>query len=108
MTNLPTFPGCIVEARPIGLFHLLDRGVPDDKVLAVLHYDPFFADIRATTDLPAHYLREVEHFFAVYKDLEGIRVEPWGWADAAAAQRHIQAAITHYWAMRAGKVAAPD
>ena len=60
MTNLPTFTGCIVEARPIGMFRMTDRGEPDDKILAVLHYDPFFADFSDYTQLPAHYLKEVD------------------------------------------------
>lgn len=70
VTNLPTFTGCIVESRPIGMFQMLDRGQADDKVLAVLNHDPFFHEYVDYTDLPAHYLREVEHFFTVYKDLE--------------------------------------
>jgi len=60
MTNLPTFTGCIVEARPIGMFRMLDRGEHDDKILAVLHYDPFFQGYTDFTQLPSHYIREVE------------------------------------------------
>ena len=104
VTNLPTFTGCIVEARPIGLFRMRDGNEPDDKILAVLHYDPFFADVKEYTDLPAHYLKEVEHFFAVYKDLEGTRVEPLGWEPAQAAQERIRQAIDRYWDLRAGKL----
>ena len=44
MTNSPTFPGCVLQARPIGLFRMTDRDLPDDKVLAVLEKDPFYAD----------------------------------------------------------------
>ena len=104
MTNLPTFTGCIVEARPIGMFRMLDKGEPDDKILAVLHYDPFFADYSSFTELPAHYIKEVEHFFAVYKDLEGARVEPLGWESASVAKERIHYAINHYWDMRAGRL----
>lgn len=104
VTNLPTFTGCIVEARPIGMFRMTDREEPDDKILAVLHYDPFFADIASYTDLPAHYLKEVEHFFTVYKDLEGVRVEPIGWEGVDVAKQRIQYAVDHYWDMRAGRL----
>jgi inorganic pyrophosphatase len=104
MTNLPTFPGCIVEARPVGLFKMLDKGEHDDKILAVLQYDPFFADYSNFTELPAHYLREVEHFFTVYKDLEGTRVEPIGWESADYAKERIQYSIDKYWDMRAGRL----
>ncbi|HZG69214.1 MAG TPA: inorganic diphosphatase [Herpetosiphonaceae bacterium] len=107
VTNLPTFTGCIVEARPVGIFRMTDRGEPDDKILAVLHYDPFFADIAEYTDLPAHYLREVEHFFKVYKDLEGARVETIGWESGETARERIRYAINHYWDMRAGRLPKP-
>lgn len=104
VTNLPTFTGCIVEARPIGLFRMLDKGDADDKVLAVLHYDPFFSDFDDYTNLPRHYLKEVEHFFTVYKDLEGSRVEPVGWENAAYAKERILFSSDHYWDMRAGRL----
>ena len=104
MTNLPTFTGCIVEARPIGLFRMTDKGEPDDKVLTVLHYDPFFSDMTDYTDLPSHFLKEVEHFFTVYKDLEGGRVEPIGWEKESVAKERIRYAIDHYWDMRAGRL----
>lgn len=104
MTNLPTFTGCIVEARPIGMFRMLDKGEADDKILAVLQYDPFFADFKDYTALPQHYLKEVEHFFAVYKDLEGTRVEPVGWEGADHAKERIKFAVDYYWDMRAGRV----
>jgi inorganic pyrophosphatase len=104
MTNLPTFTGCIVEARPIGMFRMQDKGEPDDKVLAVLHYDPFFQDYRDYTELPQHYLKEVEHFFTVYKDLEGSRVEPGGWENSTYAKERVGYSIDHYWDMRAGRL----
>jgi inorganic pyrophosphatase len=104
VTNLPTFTGCIVEARPIGLFRMTDHGEPDDKIVAVLNYDPFFDDVKAYTDLPAHYLKEVEHFFAVYKDLEGQHVEPLGWETGQRARERIQRTIDRYWDLRAGKL----
>src|SRR5437868_14402409 len=55
MTNSPTFPGCIVEVRPIGIFHMLDNGKQDDKILGVLSDDPFFAGYQDYTDLPPHF-----------------------------------------------------
>ncbi|HEY3230256.1 MAG TPA: inorganic diphosphatase [Roseiflexaceae bacterium] len=100
MTNLPTFPGCIIEARPLALFRMLDGGVHDDKVLAVLAHDPFFAGYRNYTDLPPHYLKEVEHFFTVYKDLDRSRVEPIGWEDNQAALMHLKAGNLAFWERR--------
>lgn len=104
MTNLPTFTGCWVEARPIGLFRMRDKGEQDDKILAVLQYDPFFKDYFDYTQLPSHFLKEVEHFFTVYKDLEGTRVEPLGWDSSEVARQYIRESIDRYWDMRAGRL----
>lgn len=85
----PTFPGCVILARPIGLFRMLDQELPDDKVLAVAANDPLYEDYRDLDDVPGHYLREVAHFFNRYKDLEGKRVDPLGWEPRAAAYEQI-------------------
>ncbi|MFW6097159.1 MAG: inorganic diphosphatase, partial [Chloroflexota bacterium] len=90
----PTFPGCVILARPIGLFRMLDQELHDDKILAVAANDPLYEDYRDLNDVPGHYLREVAHFFSRYKDLEGKRVETIGWEprEAALTQiRHAQA-----------------
>jgi inorganic pyrophosphatase len=96
MINEPTFPGCIIEARPIGLFRMMDRGKPDDKVLAVPDGDPLYKDYHDLNDIPQHFLAEVAHFFSVYKDLEGVRVEPGGWENATAAKKQVAHAIQLY------------
>jgi inorganic pyrophosphatase len=75
----PTFPGCLIVARPVGLFKMLDEGKPDDKVLCVPEMDPLWNHIRALEDVPPHLLTEMEHFFSVYKDLERKRVRIQGW-----------------------------
>lgn len=96
MVNEATFPGCVIEARPIGLFRMLDRGVSDDKVLAVPSRDPIFQDYHDITDIPKHFLAEVAHFFEVYKDLEGMRTKPIGWEDAAAAKAEVMRSVDLY------------
>ena len=96
MTNTPTFPGCLLEARPIGLFRMTDRDLPDDKVLAVLQHDPFFDEYNDITDIPRHFLAEMQHFFSVYKDLELVRTQSLGWEPAAAARQAIRHAIRLY------------
>lgn len=96
MINEPTFPGCIIEARPIGVFQMMDMGLPDDKILAVPATDPIFDGYTDIADIPPHFLREVGHFFEVYKDLEGARTKPIGWASAEAARGRIQHAIDLY------------
>jgi len=96
MINDPTFPGCIIEARPIGVFRMMDKGLPDDKILAVPSTDPLFDGYTDIGDIPPHYLREVAHFFQVYKDLEGDHTEPIGWEPAQAAKEKILHAINLY------------
>ncbi len=96
MTNEPTFPGCVITARPIGLFRMKDRGEPDDKILAVPVNDPFFRDYHDIGDIPQHFLAECAHFFAVYKDLEGAHVKTLGWERAAAARERIEYGIVAY------------
>jgi inorganic pyrophosphatase len=96
MVGEPSFPGCIIQARPLGLFKMLDREQRDDKVLAVPASDPLYRDYRDISDIPQHFLAEVAHFFAVYKDLEGIRTEGLGWESAKVAKERIQHAIVLY------------
>ena len=96
LMTIPVFTGCLVEARPVGLFHLVDRGVADEKVLAVPLGDPYSDGVHDLKDVPPHYLREVEHFFKVYKDLEGTRTETRGFEGAAAARAAVVRAMETY------------
>lgn len=92
----PVFTGCLVEVRPIGLFELIDTGAADEKVLAVPTSDPYY---RGTTELgqvPPHTLKEIEHFFQVYKDLEGHDTETRGFRDGLAAREEIQRSRARY------------
>ncbi len=92
----PTFPGCQIQARPIGVLKLLDRGEPDDKILAVPSHDPLHREYFDIADLPNHYLAEIEHFFQIYKDLEGKRIQIVGWEKSEVALRVIQESIARY------------
>jgi inorganic pyrophosphatase len=94
--NEPTFPGCQMDIRPVGVLKMLDKGEPDDKILAVPWYDPFHHEYFDIADLPQHYLREVEHFFHIYKDLEGKRVQMLGWAKSDVAMQVIAESIRRY------------
>lgn len=96
MVNEPTFSGCLIQARVIGLFRMLDRGQHDYKVLAVPNSDPLFAELKDIGDVPKHYLREVEHFFASYKLLEGVTIVTEGWDGAAAASTEVHASVDRY------------
>ena len=87
----PTFPGCIVPARPIGTLLMRDEKGQDEKILAVPVGDPRFDEVRALDHLAPHWLREIETFFATYKALEGEAVEVAGWRDAETAWKLIDA-----------------
>ena len=94
--NEPTFPGCMIEVRPIGVLKMLDKGEPDDKVLAVPVNDPFHSEYFDIADIPQHFLKEVEHFFHIYKDLEGKRVQILGWEKSDVAMQVIVESIDRY------------
>jgi inorganic pyrophosphatase len=88
----PTFPGCHMMARPIGVLDMQDEKGPDQKILAVPVGDPRFADIRDLHDIGQHWLREIENFFETYKALEPKWTDVVGWEDAQAAQQVIREA----------------
>lgn len=96
MVNEPTFPGCLIEARPLGLFRMIDKGDNDFKVLCVPSKDPIFAEYDSLERVPPHFLREVEHFFSTYKQLEGGDVVSKGWDDLDAAYVEILACVERY------------
>ncbi|HKT69511.1 MAG TPA: inorganic diphosphatase [Terriglobales bacterium] len=84
-----SFPGCLMEVQPIGVLEMLDQGVRDEKVLAVVNNDPRYTEVSDYTDIYTHILREVEHFFSIYKDLEGKRTKTIAWHSAEEARRVI-------------------
>jgi inorganic pyrophosphatase len=90
----PTFPGCHIIARPIGVLDMRDEKGPDHKILAVPVGDPRFANIRDLSDIGQHWLLEIENFFQTYKALEPKWTEVVGWETADVAQRVIQEART--------------
>ncbi len=92
----PSFPGCVQEVRPIGLLEMLDQGVLDEKVLAVGKNNPRYNNVWNYTDIYPHMLKEITHFFSIYKDLEGKRVEIKGWHDAAYARDHVLHSVKQF------------
>jgi len=96
----PTFPGCIIEAAPIGVFRMADEKGPDEKILCVPLTDPFWAATEELGDVPVHLLREIEHFFAIYKDLEGKKTTVEGWDSRIAAEEVIRESRQRYQAQQ--------
>jgi inorganic pyrophosphatase len=88
----PTFPGCLIRSRPIGMFRMTDEKGGDDKVLCVPAGDPRQEHLRDLHHLPEFERLEIGHFFQIYKQLEpGKSVEGASWAGRAAAEAEVEA-----------------
>ena len=88
----PTFPGCLIRSRPVGMFRMTDEKGGDDKVICVPAGDPRQENLRELEDIPEFYRLEIHHFFTVYKALEpGKGVRDTAWADRAAAEAEVEA-----------------
>ena len=88
----PTFPGCLIKCRAIGMFHMRDEAGGDDKILCVPAGDPRRNDIQDLDDVSEFDRLEIQHFFETYKDLEpGKSVEGAHWAGREAAEAEIVA-----------------
>jgi inorganic pyrophosphatase len=85
----PTFPGCRIRARVVGVFHMTDEKGPDEKIICVPLKDPSWMRIADVHDIPAELRNEIEHFFQVYKDLEDEKVETGGFGNRAEASRIV-------------------
>jgi len=96
LMSRPTFPGCLIEAKPIGVLKMIDGGEADDKILCVPHDDVRFKDFKNLASVPKPILDEIGHFFQVYKQLEGKKVEIKGWEDVATAKKVIKECIDRY------------
>jgi inorganic pyrophosphatase len=95
VTN-PTIPGCIIDTRLIGVLVMADDKGIDNKLLGVAAKDPRWAQVRGLEDIPPHRLREIEHFFKTYKDLEGKQTEIQGWFGLEIALEKLNAARANY------------
>lgn len=92
----PTFPGCIIQARPVGLFKMWDEKGQDDKILCVPIRDPLWNHIQSLKEVPPHLLKEIEHFFQVYKALEKKKTGVEGWHGLPTALKIIDESIERY------------
>ncbi len=96
VVNEPTFSGCLIDARVVGVFYMIDGGKGDEKILAVPHNDPLYAEISESSELPRHLAKQVEHFFMTYKQLEDSVTESRGWGDRSEALKIVTEAIKRY------------
>jgi inorganic pyrophosphatase len=90
----PTFPGCRIPARVVGVFHMTDAKGPDEKILCVPLKDPAWMRIHDVHDIPPELRNEIEHFFQVYKDLEAEKVETRGFGNRSEAEAIVEEART--------------
>ncbi|MGH3903078.1 MAG: inorganic diphosphatase [Pseudonocardiaceae bacterium] len=91
----PTFPGCLIRCRAIGMFRMRDEQGGDDKVICVPNDDPRQEHLRDIHHLPEYYKLEIQHFFTVYKDLEpGKSVEGATWVGRVEAEQEIRTSWT--------------
>jgi len=90
LVTAPTFPGCVMKARPVGLLRMMDGDKRDDKILAVPTGDPRYAEYKDLDHLPEHILKEIAYLFETYKVLEGKHVQVLGWEKSEAAKKVIE------------------
>ncbi len=90
----PTFPGCRIRARPVGLFRMRDEKGPDEKIICVSVRDPFWGGVAELDELDENLRNEIEHFFRVYKELETSKVATQGFGSREEAEQVIAEART--------------
>ncbi|AIJ36870.1 Inorganic pyrophosphatase [Flavobacterium psychrophilum] len=95
----PTFPGCVIEVKPIGIFNMADDKGQDEKIICVPVSDPIWNSLNDLSDINAHLVKEIEHFFQVYKDLENKKVEVKGWGDVKEAKEIIAQCVARFQAI---------
>lgn len=90
MVDQPSFSGCLIEVRPVAVLNMVDNEVNDQKIIAVPTRNPRYDQIHTLDQIFAHVRREIEHFFTIYKELEGRTTRMEGWGDPREARRVIQ------------------
>lgn len=96
VTTFPTFPGCVVAARPVGVLLMCDEKGKDEKILAVSARDPRFKAIEVLEDVPDHLLREITHYFRTYKELEEKATQVLDWHGRETAHTFIEECHTRH------------
>jgi inorganic pyrophosphatase len=96
LMDFPTFPGCVIDTRPIGILGMQDEQGQDEKILTVPTKDPRYRHITKLEHLGPHWLREIENFFATYKALEEKWTEMLGWYDEEKAWEVIEECEKRY------------
>ncbi|MFZ5366290.1 MAG: inorganic diphosphatase [Patescibacteria group bacterium] len=97
LSTFPTFPGCVIPCRPVGVIRLLDTGEEDDKILAVPVNDPRFEQVKDLSDLPPHFKKEISNFWENYSELQKEKkIKVLGWSGKEKAWEMIKAGREDY------------
>jgi inorganic pyrophosphatase len=96
----PTFTGCVVDVRPIGVLNMVDQEQNDQKIIAVRNRDPMYQQVHTLDQIYPHLRRAVEHFFNIYKELEGRETSTLGWGDPIETRNVIVASRKAYLAKK--------
>ena len=96
LTTYPLLSGTLVRVRPVGLMGMVDSGDADDKVIAVPVDDPRWDKVTDIKDVSKHSLREMEHFYSTYKDLQGKKVTVTGFKGRTAAEKAFERSMKLY------------
>ena len=100
LVSEPSFTGCQIEVRPVGILNMVDRDEQDQKVIAVPTRNPRYDQIHTMDQVFAHVRRELEHFFSIYKELEGKVTASQGWGGPREARRTILESRERYLATK--------
>ncbi|MEH1902827.1 inorganic diphosphatase [Nostoc sp.] len=92
----PTFPGCVIAARPIGFLEMIDGGDRDEKILCVPDKDPRYTQVKSLKDVAPHRLDEIAEFFRSYKNLEKKVTEILGWQDVDKVAGLVEKSVKAY------------
>ena len=105
LVQQPSYPGVLIEVRPVGVLNMVDAEEGDQKILAVPTKNPRYDQIHTMDQIFAHVRREIEHFFTIYKELEGKTTKMEGWGGPMEARRAIVESRQRYLDHKAEKAA---
>lgn len=108
LVSEPSFTGCLIEVRPVGVLNMVDRDEADQKIIAVPTRNPRYDQIHTMDQVFPHVRRELEHFFSIYKELEGRVATTQGWGGPREARRTIVESRERYLAANASTQPAPE
>ena len=92
----PSFAGCLIEVRPLGVMNMIDQNEGDQKVVAVPNRNPRYEEVKSMDEIFSHVRLEIEHFFTIYKELEGRVTATMGWNGPEEARKVISEGRRNY------------